>query len=178
MNLLCHPGGISQGKRCLWAKQRQQKNSIHISLLPIDGVYFAIWVGIKQYIYYCFKLFCPWIFNSFLPTFHGFLFPGQLSKKSQYQTHLVASNIVTVSWPISVRPLPPSNGIFPFIFYPICFFCNWILHMRNRFYTWSQSKISLLSPLINGSKSTFWGCSDRRLPYSAMFTSPQLLHII
>ena len=27
------------------------------------------------------------------------------------------------------------------------FFCNWILHIWNGFYTWSQSKISFLSPL-------------------------------
>merc|ERR1711952_170193 len=33
----------------------------------------------------------------------------------------------------------------------------------------SQSKISLLSPFIIGSKLTFTGCCDCRLPYSAMF---------
>ena len=42
-------------------------------------------------------------------------------------------------------------------------------HIRNGFYTWSQSKISLLSPLIIGSKLTFSGWSDLWLPYSALF---------
>ena len=37
------------------------------------------------------------------------------------------------------------------------------------FYTWSESKISLLSPFIIGSKLTFTGCSGRWLPYAAMF---------
>ena len=54
-----------------------------------------------------------------------------------------------------------------FIFSPLFFFCNWILHIWNRFYTWSQSKISLLSPLIIGLKLTFSGCCDRRLPYNS-----------
>ena len=36
----------------------------------------------------------------------------------------------------------------------------------NGFYTWSRSKISLLSPLIIGSKLTFSGWSDRWLPCS------------
>ena len=40
-------------------------------------------------------------------------------------------------------------------------------YIWNGFYTWSQSKISLLSPLIIGSKLTFSGCCDRRLPYLA-----------
>ena len=42
-------------------------------------------------------------------------------------------------------------------------------YIWNGFYTWSQSKVSLLSPLIIGSKLTFWGCSSRWLPYSTMF---------
>ena len=41
------------------------------------------------------------------------------------------------------------------------FFCNWILHIWNGFYT---SKISLLSPLIIGSKFTFISSSGRWLP--------------
>ena len=44
---------------------------------------------------------------------------------------------------------------FQTFFYPTFFFCNWLLHRWNGFYTWSQSKISLLSPLIIGSKLTF-----------------------
>ena len=36
------------------------------------------------------------------------------------------------------------------------------------FYTWCQSKLSLLSPLIIGSKLTFSGWSDCWLPYSAL----------
>ena len=43
-------------------------------------------------------------------------------------------------------------------------FCNWILHIWNGFYIWSQSKISLLSPLIIGSKLTFISSAGRWLP--------------
>ena len=54
--------------------------------------------------------------------------------------------------PFGVRPPPPLNGTnFQTFFTPLFFFCNWILHIWNGFYT---SKISLLSPLIIGSKSS------------------------
>ena len=56
-------------------------------------------------------------------------------------------------------------------FTSLFFFCNWILHIWNRFYT---SKISLLSPLIIGSKLTFISSSSRWLPCSK---SSQLLYI-
>ena len=50
--------------------------------------------------------------------------------------------------PLGVDP-PPLNGTnFQTFFYPTFFFCNWILHIWNGFYT---SKISLSSPLIIGS---------------------------
>ena len=69
--------------------------------------------------------------------------------------------------PLGVQPPPPLMAqISRHFFTPLFFFCNWILHIWNGFYT---SKISLLSPLINGSKLTFSGCCDRRLPYFAMF---------
>ena len=42
-------------------------------------------------------------------------------------------------------------------FTPLFFFCNWILQIWNGFYTWHLSKMSLLSPLIIGSKLTFFG---------------------
>ena len=42
-----------------------------------------------------------------------------------------------------------------------------ILHISNGFYTCSQSKISLLRPLMIGLKLTFTGCSGRWLPYMA-----------
>ena len=45
--------------------------------------------------------------------------------------------------------------IFQTFFYPTFFCCYWLLHRWNGFYTWSQSKISLLSPLMIGSKLTF-----------------------
>ena len=65
------------------------------------------------------------------------------------------------------RP-PPRNGTnFHQSFYPTFFICNWILHIWNGFFTWSQSKISRLSPLKIGSKLTFSGCCDRRLPYNS-----------
>ena len=45
--------------------------------------------------------------------------------------------------PLGVRPPPPLNGkISRHFFTPLFFFCNWILHIWNGFYT---SKISLLS---------------------------------
>ena len=61
------------------------------------------------------------------------------------------------------RPTPPPlNGkISRHFFTPLFFFCNWILHIWNGFYT---SKISLLSPLIIGSKLTFISSSGRWLP--------------
>ena len=60
------------------------------------------------------------------------------------------------------RPTPPLNGkISRHFFTPLFFFCNWILHIWNGFYT---SKISLLSPLIIGSKLTFISSSGRWLP--------------
>ena len=44
-------------------------------------------------------------------------------------------------------------------------FWSTVFNMRgNGFYTWSQSKISFLSPLIIGSKLAFSGCCDRWLP--------------
>ena len=60
-------------------------------------------------------------------------------------------------------PLPPPlNGTnIQTIFTPLFFFCNWILHIWNGFYT---SKISLLGPLIIGSKLTFISSSGRWLP--------------
>ena len=66
------------------------------------------------------------------------------------------------------RPPPLPNGHnFQTFFTPLFFFCNWLLHRLNGFYTWSQSKISLLSPLVIGSKLRFWGCCDRWLPYNS-----------
>ena len=60
------------------------------------------------------------------------------------------------------RPTPPLNGkISRHFFNPLFFFCNWILHIWNGFYT---SKISLLSSLIIGSKLTFISSSGRWLP--------------
>ena len=54
--------------------------------------------------------------------------------------------------------------------------CDWILHIWNVFYTRSQSKISLLSPLIIGSKLTFISRSGRWLPtIKPCSKSPQLL---
>ena len=41
--------------------------------------------------------------------------------------------------------------IFRHFFFPLFFLCNWLLHRWNGFYTWSQSKISLLGPLTIGS---------------------------
>ena len=35
------------------------------------------------------------------------------------------------------------------------FICNWIFHIWNGFYTWSQSKISFFSPFIIGLELTF-----------------------
>ena len=43
---------------------------------------------------------------------------------------------------------PLMDTISRHFFTALFFFCNWILHRWNGFYTWSQSKISLLSPLI------------------------------
>ena len=64
--------------------------------------------------------------------------------------------------PLGVQPPPPLNGTnFQTFFYPTFFFCNWILHIWNGFYT---SKISLWSPLIIGSKLTFISGSGRWLP--------------
>ena len=58
---------------------------------------------------------------------------------------------------------------------PLFFFCNWILHIWNRFYT---SKISLLSPLIIGSKLTFISSSGHWLPtIEPCSKSSQLLYI-
>ena len=56
--------------------------------------------------------------------------------------------------PLGVRPPPPPlmAQISRHFFTPLFFFCTWILHIWNGFYT---SKISLLSPLIIGSKLTF-----------------------
>ena len=68
---------------------------------------------------------------------------GRGSKKSRHlKWHL----------PLSVGPLPPMAQISRHFFTPLFFFCNWILHIWNGFYT---SKILLLSPLIIGSKLTF-----------------------
>ena len=63
--------------------------------------------------------------------------------------------------PLGVRPPPPLNGkISRHFFTPLFFFCNWILHIWNGFYIWSQSKISLLSPLIvNNYQSYYVKCS-------------------
>ena len=59
-------------------------------------------------------------------------------------------------------PPPPFNGTnFQTFFTPLFFFCNWILHIWNGFYT---SKISLSSPLIIGSKLTFISSTGRWLP--------------
>ena len=60
-------------------------------------------------------------------------------------------------------------------FTPLFFFCNWILHIWNGFYT---SKISLLSPLMIGSKLTFISRSGRWLPtIEPCSKSSQLLYI-
>ena len=74
------------------------------------------------------------------------------------------------------RPTPPLNGkISRHFFTPLFFFCNWILHIWNGFYT---SKISLLSPLIIGSKLTFISSSGRWLPtIEPCSKSSQLLYI-
>ena len=73
-------------------------------------------------------------------------------------------------------PPPPLNGTnFQTFFTPLFFFCNWILHIWNGFYT---SKISLLSPLIIGSKLTFISGSGRWLPtIEPCSKSSQLLYI-
>ena len=78
--------------------------------------------------------------------------------------------------PLGVRPPPPLNGTnFQTFFTPLFFFCNWILHIWNGFYT---SKISLLSPLIIGSKLTFISGSGRWLPtIEPCSKSSQLLYI-
>ena len=48
-------------------------------------------------------------------------------------------------------------------------------YIWNGFYTWSQSKTSLLSSLIIGSKLTLSGWSDRWLPYSS---APKMAYIL
>ena len=66
--------------------------------------------------------------------------------------------------PLGVRPPTPLNGTnFQTFFYPTFFFCNWILHIWNRFYT---SKISLWSPLIIDIHQQFWPLTAN---YLAMF---------
>ena len=81
--------------------------------------------------------------------------------------------LILKAWRLS---LPPKKTNFQTSFYPTFFFCNWILHIWNGFYTWSHSKISLLSPLIIGSKLTFSGWSDCHIqPCSG---SPQLLIVV
>ena len=65
---------------------------------------------------------------------------------------------------------PPRNDInFHPFFTPLFSFAIKSFFIWNGFYTWSQSKVSLLGPLIIGSKLTFSGCFDRRQPYLAMF---------
>ena len=74
-------------------------------------------------------------------------------------------HIISWYWQ-ELLPLKIDSGIF--------FFCNWILHIWNGFYTWSQSKISFLRPLIRtpsivkGNKSLYlvwskWGSQWRGL---------------
>ena len=63
------------------------------------------------------------------------------------------------------RRTTPLNGTnFQSFFTQLFFFCNWILHIWNGFCTWSQSKISLSTPLIISSKFTFFGSSGCWLP--------------
>ena len=83
---------------------------------------------------------------------------GQLGKGAENQNGNLRWHL-----PIGVRPPPPPlNGkISRHFFTPLFFFCNWVLHIWNGFYT---SKISLLSPLIIGSKLTFISSSGRWLP--------------
>ena len=70
-----------------------------------------------------------------------------------------------IAFAIRLRTLLPHPPLMAQIsihfFYPTLFFCNWILHIWNGFYT---SKISLLSPLIIGSELTFITSSGRWLP--------------
>ena len=66
-----------------------------------------------------------------------------------------------MAFAIRRRPPPLMAQISRHFFTPLFFFCNWILHIWNGFYT---SKISLLSPLIIGSKLTFISISVRWLP--------------
>ena len=65
-------------------------------------------------------------------------------------------------FPLGAGPPPPLMDIVSRHFFtPLFFFCNWILHIWNGFYT---SKIPLLSPLIIGSELTFISSSGRWLP--------------
>ena len=59
-------------------------------------------------------------------------------------------------FPLGVGPPPP-----PLM---VIISRHWLLHRWDGFYTWSQSKILLLSPLIIGSKLTFISSSGRWLP--------------
>ena len=67
-------------------------------------------------------------------------------------------------------------------FTPLFFFCNWLLHRWNGFYTWSQPKISLLSPLITDPFLVFallalgqWGereLMSKKFMYAIQYTQP------
>ena len=72
-------------------------------------------------------------------------------------------------------PLPPPQVMTSFMNSPLFtlfFFCNWFLHTWNELYTWSQSIISFVCPLIIGSKLTSLGCSYRWLPSKIHFPLP------
>ena len=100
------------------------------------------------------KLEFHWTGNLSVINLHKHLGKGADNQNGNLRWHL----------PLGGRP-PPLNGTnFQTLFYPTFFFCNWLLHRWNRFYTWSQSKISLLSPLWIDSKLTFISSSGRWLP--------------
>ena len=68
--------------------------------------------------------------------------------------------------PLGARPPPPLMAqISRHFFTSLFFLCNWILNIWNRFYTWSQSKISFLSPLIIGSKLAHTGIFSHTYQY-------------
>ena len=73
-----------------------------------------------------------------------------------------------IRWIFSIRLGPPPplllDKISRHFFTPLFFFCNWILHRWNGIYTWSQKKISFLSPLIIYLKLTFISSTGRWLP--------------
>ena len=97
------------------------------------------------------------------------IIPTQKHRKDQYWAPLLREGCKKSKWKFKMAfaircPTPPPPlmaQISRHFFYPTFFFCNWILHIWNGFYT---SKISLLSPLIIGSKLTFISSSGRWLP--------------